>query len=253
MPQNLDALYPMVKFDPSMKPKPKRWLIDNLWQAGKVNGVAGFEKSGKSRLVTWLLVGMAKGSVLGLQCTEGMPKILYLAAEETLEDDLQSRLLQYAELQGVPPSQLDLTFMPAMGMRLDLAQQRQWLEQKLIDEDFGMLLIDPLIRVHGASESENSEMTPLLTSLRRWATRFGITVVFLHHTPKIGMDTDMERMANWFRGASDIAAVLDTALYVDRTTKNTINLMRAGRMPPLQPLSILDLGDTRGFTRAGSK
>lgn len=113
-----------------------------------------------------------------------------------------------------------------------------------------MLLIDPLIRVHGASESENSEMTPLLTSLRRWATRFGISVVFLHHTPKISSEfTDMDRMANWFRGASDIAAVLDTAIYVDRTTKTTMQVKRAGRMPPQRALEIVDKGDDVGFSR----
>lgn len=245
----MDALYPIVKFDPNMRSKPKRWLIDNLWQVGKINGVAGAEKSGKSRLLTWLLVGMAKGEVLGLQCTEGMPKTLYLAAEETVEDDLHARLMQYAALQGVPPNQLDLHFMAAMSMRLDLKAQQKWLEEKLLDEDFALLVIDPLIRVHGADESDNSKMTNMLTAMRHWATKRKVTIVFLHHTPKLNNEfIDMDRIANWFRGASDIAAVLDTAQYVDRIAKNEIKLLRAGRFPPLPPLEINDLGDQRGFT-----
>ena len=251
--QNFDSLYPITKFDPFMKARAKRWLIDDLWQVGKINGLAGFEKSGKSRLVSWLLVGIAKGEVLGLQATEGLPKTLYLAAEETLEDDLQKRLVTYAALQGVPAGLLDIHFMPAMGMRLDLKQQRDWLEEKLVDEDFGLLLIDPLIRVHGAKESDNSEMTPMLTAMRRWATKLGVTVVLVHHTAKVSDDTDMDRMANWFRGASDIAAVLDTGQYVNRVGKDSIRLYRAGRMPPLPILSIHDLGDDRGFVRQINK
>lgn len=247
MQQNYNSLYPVVKFDPDMRVKPKRWLIDNLWQAAKINGVAGAEKSGKSRLLAWLLVGMARGDVLGLPATEGLPKTLYLAAEETLEDDLHARLMQYAALQGVPANQLDIDFMAAMGMRLDLKAQQQWLEETLKDGDYQLLVIDPLIRVHGAEESENSKMQPMLTMLRRWATRHGTTIVFLHHTPKLSMDTDMSRIASWFRGASDIAAVLDTAMYVDRTGKDSIQVLRQGRFPPLPPLAIRDLGDTRGF------
>jgi RecA-family ATPase len=222
---------------------------------GKVNGVAAPEKSGKSRLVNWLLVGMYRGYVLGLPTIEP-PKTLYLAAEETVEDDLQSRLLQYAALQGVPPALLDIHFMAAMGMRLEQVQQRSWLEQRLLDEDFGMVLIDPLIRVHGAQENDNHEMSKILTFLRHLATKRKVTVIIVHHSPKPTEETNLLRMNSWFRGASDIAAVIDMGMYVNRL-KNTkkpndpelIQLLRGGRTPPMAPLMIRDDGDMGGFVK----
>lgn len=251
--KSLDQIYPIVPFDPLSTPKPKQWLIEHLWQKGKVNGVAGAEKSGKSRLLGWLIVGMYSPMVLGLNCSASHERVLYLAAEEQI-GDVEERLISYSKLQGLNPAVLDISFIEAMGMRLDLKDQRRWLEEQLLKGGFTTLIIDPLIRVHGAKESDNTEMSVVLTALRRWATKFGITIIILHHTPKPNVDTDLTRMANWFRGASDIAAVVDTAQYLGRVTKTSILMMRQGRQPPLADIMIDDLGDANGFhvgTRKG--
>ena len=225
------------------------WLIDGLWQRGKINGLSGAEKAGKSRLVGWLIVGMSRGQVLGMQTDEPVPKILYLAGEETIPT-VNQRITDYAALQGIPKSQFNIEFIEAAGMRLDLRTQRVWLEQKLLDDDFQMLLIDPLIRVHGAKEVDNTAMSVILNDLRKWSNKLGITVVVVHHTAKVDADTDMTRIANWFRGASDIAAILDTAQYVQRIGRQKIRIKRQGRFPPLDDLEIADLGDLKGFSIA---
>lgn len=249
MQQNLDSLYPTVKFDPAMKAKPVDWLIDDLWQRGKINAVAGAEKSGKSRLIAWLLVGMSAGHVLGLNAASISPqRILYLCGEETIAT-VNQRIATYAALQGVPTSMFDIEFIEAAAMRLDLKHQRDWLQDKLLDEDFTMLVADPLRRLHGADENDSTAMSVIHNDIRRWSNRYGLTILLVHHTPKIGEDTDMTRIASWFRGSSDTAAILDTAQYVERVGKDSIQLQRAGRMPPLPPISIRDLGDTHGFTR----
>src|SRR5690348_17199379 len=105
-----------------MKASHTQWLIDDFWQVGKINGVAGFEKSGKSRLMNWLLVGMSAGRVLGMP-SEGPKKILYLCGEETVET-VNSRIKRYAELQGIPNSMFDIGFVEAAGMRLDFKARR---------------------------------------------------------------------------------------------------------------------------------
>jgi RecA-family ATPase len=250
---NLDALYPVVKYDPLMKAKRVDWLIDGLWQLGKINAVAGAEKSGKSRLIGWFLVGMARGSVLGLNATLLMPpKILYLCGEETVAT-VNQRITKYAELQGVPANQFDIHFIEAAAMRLDLKTQREWLREKMLDEDFSMLVADPLRRLHGADENDSTQMSVIYNDIRKWSNRDGLSIVLVHHTPKIGEDTDMTRIASWFRGSTDTAAILDTAQYVDRIGKDGIQMLRAGRFPPLPPLAIHDLGDERGFTRSFGK
>lgn len=240
--QAFKTLYPLVKYDPDMKPNPTRWLVDDFWQLGKINGMAGFEKSGKSRLMNWILVGMSKGVVLGLPAFP--KKILYLAGEETVTH-INDRITHYAELQGIPKNQFDINFIEAAAMRLDLKNQREGLLEVILDNDHEMLVIDPWRRVHGADENDSSAMAPLYNDLRKWSNRYNLTVVILHHTPKIGMDTDMTRMASWFRGSTDLPAILDTAQYVDRLNKNTIEVHRQGRFPPLPKFRITDLGGTR--------
>jgi RecA-family ATPase len=246
------SLYPLVKYDPDMPVIPVRWLVDGLWQLGKINGIAGYEKSGKSRLMNWLLVGMSKGEVLGLPA---MPqKVLYLCGEETVSHCNQ-RITRYAELQEIPRTMFDINFVEAAGMRLDLKPQRKALLEMILDSDSEMLVIDPVRRVHSADENDNTVMAAILNDLRRWSNKYSLTVLLVHHTSKISQETDMTRIASWFRGATDLPAILDTAQYVDRLNKKRIQVLRQGRFPPLDPLIVEDLGgsklnDDRGFKRA---
>lgn len=238
-----------------MKMQRMDWLIDDLWQAGKINAVAGAEKSGKSRLIGWLLVGMSRPDVLGLRVAPPFVepiKTLYLCGEETVAT-VNSRITKYAELQGVPTSMFDIHFIEAAAMRLDLRQQRDWLREKMLDEDFKMLVADPLRRLHAADENDSTQMSAIYNDVRKWSNRDGLSIVIVHHTPKIGEDTDMTRIASWFRGSTDTAAILDTAQYVDRIGKDGIQMLRAGRFPPLPPLAIHDMGDERGFVRSFGK
>lgn len=240
--QQFKSLYPLVKYDPLMKSNPTRWLIDEFWQLGKINGMAGFEKSGKSRLMNWMLVGMSAGSVLGLAAES--KKILYLCGEETV-GQVNARITRYAELQGIPKTLFDISFIEAAAMRLDIKHQRDGLLETIKDNDIEMLVIDPLRRVHAADENDNTTMSNIFNDLRKWSNKFGLTIVIVHHTAKLGMDTDMTRMASWFRGATDLPAILDTAQYVDRVAKGTIEVHRQGRFPPLAKLRVTDLGGTK--------
>lgn len=233
-----------------MKANPVRWLLDDMWQLGKINGIAGFEKSGKSRLMNWMLVGMSAGRVLGLN---GEPKkILYLCGEETVAH-VNQRISRYAELQGIPKNQFDIGFIEAAAMRLDIKKQRDEMLEQILDCDYEMLVMDPWRRVHGADEDKSYVMSPIYNDIRKWSNKHGLTILLLHHTPKIGMDTDMNRMASWFRGSTDLAAILDTAQYIDRISKTTIDIHRQGRFPPLPKLRVTDLGgsklnDDKGFS-----
>lgn len=253
MTYDFKVLFPMKKFDPSMVATKRQWLIEGIWQLNRVNAIAAPVKSGKSRLLCWLLVGLFGGRVFGLPAGEARPtKILYLAAEEGLEEDLHERLMQYARLQGVNPSLIDITVMTAMGLGLEMTKRQKELESVIVEGDFTVLVIDPMIRIHQADESDNSQMTKVLTTLRGYVKRLGITLIFLHHVPKPNEDTDLTKMEHWFRGAGDFAAVVDAALYCSRFRNSKdkqyhINVLRGGRFAPLPPLDVVDLGDEGGF------
>lgn len=252
MQQNLDLLYPSVPFDPNMQEEPKQWLIEDFWLRGKINAVAGFEKSGKSRLVNWLLVGMVGGgNILSLAASNRPQRVLYLCGEETI-GTVNQRIRDYAVLQKVAFDCLNMEFIEAAAMRLDLPPQRKWLKEKMLDENFTMLVADPLRRLHAADEDKSTQMAPILNDIRSLSNRHGISILLIHHTAKINEETDMERMANWFRGSTDVAAILDTGQYVDRLSKTRVQVRRNGRFAPLPAMELDDKGTKEqdsGFVR----
>lgn len=237
------SLYPSVRYSREMKHEGVEWLIHGFWQKGKINAIGGFEKSGKSRLMNWLIAGLAADSCLGLHTTEE-PRILYLCGEEPIAT-VNGRIMRYAEVQGIKDHDYDIDFVEAAAMRLDLKPQRLALLDRMRNDNRNMLVIDPWRRVHGADENDSSAMAPMYNDMRRWSNTYGITIVILHHTPKLSEDADMTRIASWFRGSTDLPAILDTAQYVNRFSKKQIKVLRQGRFPPLEPLVIEDLGGTK--------
>lgn len=244
--EQLDLLFPIVPLDPNMPDTPVDWLIEGLWQRGKINAMAGYEKSGKSRLLGWLLCGLYCPSVLGLHVVGPPPRLLYLLGEETKEV-VNQRIVQYSRLMGSTFPQIDV--MEASSLGLEQISRRSWLLNRL--KGYDGMVIDPLRRVHDANEDKSSEMAPINNALRYWSNHYGKTIIMLHHTPKIDPEkTDMERMASWFRGSTDIAAILDTGQFVNRLTKDKLQLRRAGRFAPLPNINVYDRTDVGGFAIA---
>jgi len=251
VPNPFVSKYNITPYDPKMKPEPILWAVEDIWQLGKINAMGGFEKSGKTRLMNWILTGTFGGSVLG---GYALPrKTLYLCGEER-PADVNQRITTYAKLQDVDLEKINITFMDAAGMRLDLPKERKGLFDTIVEGDYHFLIIDPLRRVHGADEDKSKDMSKVYNDFRHWSNKFNLTMVILHHTPKIGIDTDMTRIASWFRGSTDLPAILDTAQYVSRGKFSTdskdrydIKLYRQGRFPPMEPLMIVDGGDEKGF------
>ena len=94
-----DALHPIRPYDPDAKYEPPEWLFEGLAIKGRVNGVFGNEKAGKSRLLNWLLVGAMIGEpVIGVR-TNRPGRVLYLLGEEMF-GITSTRLRRYATLQG---------------------------------------------------------------------------------------------------------------------------------------------------------
>jgi RecA-family ATPase len=243
---NLDEMYPVKPFDPELQEEAVTWLIEGVWQRGKINAVFAPEKSGKSRLLAWLLSGLmgSANETLGLKIASRPQRLLYLLGEET-QATVQQRLMQYAKLQQTS-TEFSIDFIDASGMRLETERYRKWLAEKLSDGYDG-LLVDPLRRVHGGDENDNTQMSHLFNDLRRWSNSYGVSIIIVHHTGKLQEGADHNRIATWSRGATDLAAIVDTAMFVNRLTQKQIQVIRAGRFPPLPSIYVNDHTDAKGF------
>jgi regulatory protein RepA len=244
----LNNLFPFTPMDPADTEYRMEWLVKGFVMEGKINVFFGAEKAGKSRLMSQLLAAMYSGSAFLGFPTRSPGRTLYLAGEETRQE-ITARLVAAATQMGVPKGTIDweeqLVFCEAAGMRLDQVLQRQWLRDMLQGGEFRSLIVDPLRRVHGASESSNDEMAPICNDLREWTNRFGLTLLLIHHTGKLSMDDDVTRIATWSRGATDLPAVLDWALYLERQegrVEDRIRLLRKGRAPKEGNMILADRG-----------
>lgn len=251
-----DKLYPMTPMDPLAEHTPYPWLVDGLVMKGRINVIFGFEKSGKSRLMAWLLAHMFQAQRCLGRATRKPGRTFYLAGEEP-QAEVISRLRRYSELAGLDFGlvnwKAEMMFCEATGMRLEQPAQRAWLRDTLVRGGYSMLVVDPIRRVHGAKEGSNDEMSPILNDLREWSNRLGVTVLMTHHTGKLSLEDDETRIATWSRGATDLPAVLDWALYLRRYKNQKggmgraekVRVFSAGRAQPREPLDLYDHADQK--------
>jgi len=254
--------FQLSQWNPDLVAPPVPWIVNRLWLGrGKIMAFFGAEKSGKSRILNWLIASMFSPAhtVLGEQVIDAQrPKrVLYLRGEED-QAEVQDRIKGYLHLMGDDEAYtrtLPIDFIDAMGMRLDSVQgegSRMWFQKEYIESQrYDLILIDPLRRVHSGEENDNTAMAKMHNSFRYWTDRFGVGLGLLHHTGHLSDDADMERIATWSRGNTDLPSLVDGALYLhvlrDDGDMRKLKLLRAGRKRFGGPILIDDLGDDLGF------
>lgn len=257
----------LTTWDPELRAPPVPWIINNLWLGRKkIMGLAGAEKSGKSRLLSWMLAGMFANAhrVLGeiVVPTQRPGRVLYLRGEED-QAEIQDRMKQHLELHGlddVKDVQLPIDFLDAMGMRLDkqgsAEGQRGWFFKTFIQpRQYDLVVVDPLRRVHSGEEKDNTAMSHVHNAMRYWADQYNLGLMIVHHTGKLPEDANMQRIATWFRGNTDFPSLVDGALFLevlkDEGKRRRLKMLRDGRKRFGGPLLIDDYGDDQGFFAAG--
>lgn len=238
------------------------WLVDKFWLQHGINLVLGPEKTGKSRFIGWLLARMlalpngapvlydSNGEVFSAH--QGFRKILYLNAEEQAED-VMARVNAYARHLGWEPrDDWPIHCVPAAGMQLQKASEREEFEKAfLVKQEYDVIILDPLRRVHAANENSNSDMAPLHNDIRRWSQSYKQSWTIVHHSPKFREDDDLERIATWCRGNTDLAGLADGATMIrslgGTQTQQLRAVKRMGRFAPQEDVVLLDSGDPKGF------
>ena len=245
-------LHPFEPMNPDAPIVPVNWLVPGFIMKGKINMVFGPEKSGKSRFLRWLLANMFLMKDVHNLTLQSPGRVLYLAGEETASD-ITPDLMNNVKLLGFDKNDFDwagaITLVQAAGMRLDDSRQRDWIKQELISGNYDTLIIDPLRRVHAAKESSNDEMAYICNALRSWSNELGITIIVLHHTGKLDEEDDLNRIATWSRGATDLASVLDWAIFLTRQ-KHRVCIKRAGRAQPREDFHVYDNGGGQAWVEA---
>lgn len=187
----------------------QEYIVDRLIPASSITIFSGQSRSFKTYTLLETALAVAKGEPLFGQFNTQQAGVLIID-EENGERLLQKRLKQLSAADDLPIHISSLS-----GFHLD---------DKHIDEalnfcvanNIELIIIDALIRVHGADENSAREMSKVFQKLRTF-TKNDISVLVTQHHRKTG---NMSMGAgNEMRGSSDILAAVDSHVGVARKEK----------------------------------
>jgi hypothetical protein len=224
---------------------PQRWLVEQLWGASSVGVIGGAPKC----LKTWLGLDLALSVATGTACLgryavpEPGPVLVYLA-EDALPV-VRERVEGMARHRRLDFDRVEIHVITASSLRLDREPHRTRLFETAKRLRPRLLLLDPLVRLHGIDENNATEVAGLLAYFRSLQRRLDLSVVLVHHTRKNA--TGGIAAGQGLRGSSDIHAFGDSNLYLRRTSQRLI-LSSEHRAAPAAPSVCLNLAADNAVT-----
>ena len=185
--------------------------------------LGGAAKSNKSFVVLNAALDIARGRCLfGAKYKNGTPvfpvtkpwKVL-LIEQEIGEDGLRKRLRAL-----VPPDEAFCDFYirsKDTNLRLDTSEGLQAIETEICNVEPQLLILDPLSKFHLCDENSAQEMGGIMRKGDYLIQKYGITILYVHHTGLASFDPQNQRRGGArLRGSSAIFADVDTFLEVNR-------------------------------------
>lgn len=198
----------------------ERWLVEELWCAHAVGVIGGAPKCAK----TWLGLDMALSVATGSPCLgryavpEPGPVLVYLA-EDALRA-VRERIEGMARHRGLDLEVVRIHVITAPVLRLDHKRDRTRLWETVRRLRPRLLVLDPLVRLHGIDENHAGDVAELLAYIRSLQREFGLSVLLVHHTRKNAADG--VAAGQGLRGSGDIHAFGDSNLYLRRAEQRLI-------------------------------
>ena len=200
------------------RPREQQWLVDTLWGEQAVGIVGGEPKCGKSILALDLAVAVAAGVPCLRHFTPTRPGPVLLFAAEDAGHLVRKRLQGIARAAGARFEVLDIAVIDVPTLRLDHLDDRRRLQETVGRIAPRLVILDPLVRLHGVDENTVADVAPILGFLRDLQRRFETAVLLVHHARKSGAT----RPGQALRGSSELHAWGDSNLYLRRRDRQTL-------------------------------
>ncbi len=185
----------------------QEYIVDRLVPAASITILSGQSRSFKTYTLLDMALCIASGKPLFEQFSTQETGVLIID-EENGERLLHKRLTQLHATQNLP-----IYVSSFGGFHLDDNHIEQVLKF-CAENNIGLIIIDALIRVHGADENSAKDMSKVFQKLRAF-TKQDIAVLVTQHHRKMGTAGSMGA-GNEMRGSSDILAAVDSHIAVSR-------------------------------------
>ncbi len=246
MPVECEQPLPVVRIgEIRSEENAQRWLVEQLWGESSVGVIGGAPKCAK----TWLGLDLALSVATGTACLgkyavpQAGPVLVYLA-EDALPI-VRERVEGMARHRGLDLAGVEIHVITAVTLRLDRGPHRERLMETVKRIRPRLLLLDPLVRLHGIDENHATEVAGLLAYFRSLQRRLDLSVVLVHHTRKNAPGG--VAAGQGLRGSSDLHAFGDSNLYL-RRAKERLLLSSEHRAAPASPSVYLRLVATDAET-----
>jgi hypothetical protein len=246
MPAPADPMLPVVRVgEIESEPGGQSWLVEELWGARAVGVIGGAPKCAK----TWLGLDLALSVATGSACLgrygvpEPGPVLVYLA-EDALPV-VRQRIEGMARHRGIDLARVAIHVITAPVLRLDRGPDRARLWETTRRFRPRLLVLDPLVRLHGIDENHAGEVAELLAYFRALQRQLDLAVLLVHHTRKNA--TGGVAAGVGLRGSSDIHAFGDSNLYLRRNRDHLV-LSSEHRAAAASPPVYLELVTTSAQT-----
>lgn len=225
-----------------VRPRHQHWLVDTLWGREAVGIIGGEPKCGKSFLALDLAVSVASAvpALRHFPTVDAGPVVMYAA--EDAGHIVRTRLEGIARAAGADFDTLDIAVIDVPVLRLDHRNDRQRLHQTIERIRPRLLVLDPLVRLHGVDENAVADIAPILAFLRNLQRRFATAVVLVHHARKSGAT----RPGQALRGSSELHAWGDSNLYLRRRDNQIVMSVEHRAAPGLNDVEIELADDGQG-------
>jgi hypothetical protein len=216
--------------------EPKPWLIEKLWTSGAVGILGGPPKL----LKTWLALEMAVSVASQSPCLGTFPvhasgPVLLFAAEDS-QAKIRKRLASLARNHGFDLEQINLHVITVDILRLDRTMDQERLTTTVMLYKPVLLVLDPLVRMHGLDENASGQMAALLGYFRALQRKTGAAIAIVHHSRK---NTSSSAGAGYsLRGSGDLYAWVDSFICVQRRRDRILLLAEHRCAPGFGPVPI---------------
>ncbi len=196
-----------------IKDKRLKWFIKEILPQMVLVFISGRPKSGKSMCALHMALCLVSGRpFLGKYRTK-RTKVLYYCLEDNL-GELKARAKYLLNGKHFPKNLFVYT-----RHSISLPNDFSAIEEDIEKSGARVVIIDTLRRSHSLEENSSSDMSIIMTNIRRLVRECKSTIIIVHHT---GHKIDKkENSGDWLRGTSDYDAAWEVLIGLDRLKDRT--------------------------------
>jgi hypothetical protein len=174
--------------------------------------IVGQQKIGKSLLAFDLAIAIASGGNF-LNGNVEQPRSVYIISPEGAYFPDRDRVKKLTKkISDEVLSNIGFNY--RSNLKIDNPEHLRYLIEYLNYNNFGVLILDPLVRFHSGDENSANEMSNFYSQLHTIRQETGVAVVLIHHAGK-------GNSAN-YRGSSVIASEYDSCITLQKSNNGQV-------------------------------